>query len=63
MGDSVRAAVAQAEARLAADGRILVRKSGTEPLVRVMVEATDSALAAELAESVAAAVREEIGGT
>jgi phosphoglucosamine mutase len=59
MGESVRAAVAKAEARLAGDGRILVRKSGTESVVRVMVEATDSVLAAELAESVAAAIRQE----
>ncbi len=37
----ISAAVAAAEASLGADGRILVRPSGTEPVVRVMVEADD----------------------
>lgn len=58
MGDgSVAAAVAAAEERLAGNGRILVRASGTEPLVRVMVEAETEDLAAELADSVADVVR------
>lgn len=55
--DSVTAAVAAAEERLAGNGRILVRASGTEPLVRVMVEAETEDLAAELAESVADVIR------
>lgn len=38
---TVRAAMEAATARLGADGRILVRKSGTEPLIRIMVEAID----------------------
>ena len=53
---AVRAAVADAERELAHEGRILVRASGTEPLVRVMVEARDErrthALAAALAETI-----------
>ena len=53
---AVRAAVAQAERELAHEGRILVRASGTEPLVRVMVEARDEkrthALAAAVAETI-----------
>ncbi len=58
MGDgSVTAAVAAAEERLAGNGRILVRASGTEPLVRIMVEAETEDLAAELAESVADVIR------
>ncbi len=58
MGDgSVTAAVAAAEERLAGNGRILVRASGTEPLVRVMVEAETEDLAAELADSVADVIR------
>ena len=58
MGDgSVTAAEAAAEERLAGNGRILVRASGTEPLVRVMVEAETEDLAAELAESVADVIR------
>jgi phosphoglucosamine mutase len=43
--EAVASAVAAAEARLGADGRVLVRASGTEPLVRIMVEAPDQALA------------------
>ena len=53
----VLAAVAAAELRLGRDGRILVRPSGTEPLVRVMVEAVDSETTSEVAESVAAVIR------
>ncbi len=58
--DAVRAAVAEAQRDLGADGRVLVRASGTEPLVRVMVEAPDKVVAGELAERVAAAVRREV---
>ncbi|MFP5382991.1 MAG: phosphoglucosamine mutase [Gammaproteobacteria bacterium] len=43
------AAVADAEARLAGRGRVLLRPSGTEPVVRVMVEGEDAALVTELA--------------
>jgi phosphoglucosamine mutase len=57
--EGVRAAVAEAERRLGDGGRVLVRPSGTEPLVRVMVEATDRELAGRLAEEVAEAVRRE----
>lgn len=49
--------IAVAERTLAATGRVLVRSSGTEPLVRVMVEAADETVAATVAESLAAAVR------
>jgi phosphoglucosamine mutase len=50
-------AVAEAEARLAGAGRVLLRPSGTEPLVRVMVEASDAMVAQEVSESLAAVVR------
>ncbi len=54
--DGVRRAVAAAEAALGLEGRVLVRPSGTEPLVRVMVEAETEALASEHAERIAEAV-------
>ncbi|MDE6790599.1 MAG: phosphoglucosamine mutase, partial [Clostridia bacterium] len=55
--EDVRAAVSKVEQKLGNRGRILVRESGTEPLVRVMVEAETQAECKELAESVAAVIR------
>ncbi len=52
----VKKAIAAAETRLAKDGRLLIRKSGTEPLVRVMAEAGDSALVASAVDDVVAAL-------
>ena len=57
----VWAAVAQAEKRLGDEGRVLVRASGTEPLVRVMVEARSAPEAAGLADDIAIVVRRELG--
>jgi phosphoglucosamine mutase len=54
---AVRDAVAAVEAQLSGSGRVLLRPSGTEPLVRVMVEAATEAVAREAAERIAAAVR------
>jgi phosphoglucosamine mutase len=53
---AVLAAVADAERDLGGRGRVLLRPSGTEPLVRVMVEATEHAVAQQVAESLAAVV-------
>ncbi|MEJ2666335.1 MAG: phosphoglucosamine mutase [Deinococcales bacterium] len=53
---SVRRAVDAARVRLGDDGRINLRPSGTEPLVRVMVEAEDESLVGDVAKEVAAAV-------
>jgi phosphoglucosamine mutase len=47
----------QAEKKLANEGRVLIRASGTEPLIRVMVEARDAELARTLAEEIAAQVQ------
>jgi phosphoglucosamine mutase len=51
-------AVAAAEAELGDGGRVLVRPSGTEPAVRVMVEAAESAQAERLAGRLADAIKE-----
>jgi phosphoglucosamine mutase len=53
----VREAVARAEADLAGRGRVLLRPSGTEPVVRVMVEGEDRAHVQELADEIAAVVK------
>ncbi|MBV1849756.1 phosphoglucosamine mutase [Catellatospora tritici] len=53
----ILAAVAAAEAQLAGAGRVLLRPSGTEPLVRVMVEAASEDTAQKIAEGIAADVR------
>jgi phosphoglucosamine mutase len=55
------AAVAEAEHRLGDDGRVLLRASGTEPLVRVMVEATSETEAQAVADKLADVVRERLG--
>ena len=53
-------AVAKAEEALGEEGRILVRTSGTEPIVRVMVEAADQDTAQHFAETVAKVVEAEL---
>ncbi|MCT8587297.1 phosphoglucosamine mutase [Glaesserella parasuis] len=55
--DEVKAVAKDVEQRLAGKGRILLRKSGTEPLIRVMVECEDGALAQSCAEEIAEAVK------
>ncbi len=55
--DSVKAVSAEVEKTLAGRGRVLLRKSGTEPLIRVMVEGEDEALVTELAHKIADAVK------
>jgi phosphoglucosamine mutase len=55
-GEVVKRAVVEAEARLGREGRILLRPSGTEPVVRVMVEHEDEMVCREVCEEVAAVV-------
>jgi phosphoglucosamine mutase len=56
----VQASIAQAEADLADGGRLLIRKSGTEPLVRVMAEHEDAALMERVVDSVVDAVNDAV---
>ncbi len=58
----VIAAVAAAEARLGSDGRVNLRPSGTEPLVRVMVEGPDDATVTELVAGIIAEVEKAAAG-
>ena len=58
VADELAAEIAAAEAGLAGEGRVLVRASGTEPLVRVMVEAATDELARRTADELADVVRE-----
>ncbi|HST35400.1 MAG TPA: phosphoglucosamine mutase [Allosphingosinicella sp.] len=55
---SVQEAIKAAEARLGGKGRLVIRKSGTEPLIRVMAEGEDEALVAEVVDGICAAVLE-----
>lgn len=59
---SVQAAIADAEARLNGQGRLLIRKSGTEPLIRVMAECEDSNLLERAVDSVVDAVMDAVAG-
>jgi phosphoglucosamine mutase len=56
----VREEIAAAEAALNGTGRLLIRPSGTEPLIRVMAEGDDRALVAALAGRVAARIEQEV---
>jgi phosphoglucosamine mutase len=58
--EEIASAVREAEAELADTGRVLLRPSGTEPMVRVMVEAADQHAAESHAERLAAVVRERL---
>jgi phosphoglucosamine mutase len=55
--DSVRKRIAAAEAELEGKGRLVIRKSGTEPLIRVMAEGDDPALVERLVDDICEAVQ------
>ncbi|MBF9049550.1 phosphoglucosamine mutase [Roseobacter sp. HKCCD9010] len=57
---SVQAAIAAGEAKLNGHGRLLIRKSGTEPLIRVMAEAEDEALMVSVVDEIVGAVEAAI---
>ncbi|OOY11621.1 phosphoglucosamine mutase [Thioclava marina] len=56
---NVEKLIAATEAKLAGQGRLLIRKSGTEPLIRVMAECEDEALLIEAVDGIVAAVEAE----
>lgn len=57
---SVQGVIASAEAALIGKGRLLIRKSGTEPLIRVMAECEDEALLAQVVGGIVEAVKEAV---
>ena len=59
---SVQSVIAGAEAALTGKGRLLIRKSGTEPLIRVMAESEDQALLERAVDSVVGAVAGAVAG-
>lgn len=58
--DKVKAAIEDAKKQLGQDGRVIVRPSGTEPLLRVMVEGKDTDFIQRVADSVADVIREQL---
>ena len=62
LGPEVTAAVTRAEETLAGHGRVLVRPSGTEPTIRLMVQAADAVLAEQVIGRLAAEVRLALAG-
>ena len=58
--EKVKEVIEQVEAEMAGNGRILVRPSGTEPLVRVMAEASTEELCEAYVNRIVAVVKEEM---
>ena len=56
----MKKAIQQATATLNGEGRVIVRPSGTEPLLRVMVEGKDLALIEKLANDISEVIKEEL---
>jgi phosphoglucosamine mutase len=54
----VRQAIDDGQARLGTGGRLLIRKSGTEPVIRVMAEGRDEALVGEIVDSIVGALEQ-----
>jgi phosphoglucosamine mutase len=62
LGPEVAAAVARAREQLGGNGRVLVRPSGTEPAIRLMVQAADAGLAERVVGQLADEVRLALAG-
>lgn len=58
--DSIERAIKEAEEELGDNGRVLIRPSGTEPLVRVMVEASEESTASDIAHKLADLIKQEL---
>jgi phosphoglucosamine mutase len=58
---AIRAEIERIEARMAGEGRVLIRPSGTEPLVRVMIEGGDQDLIARMADDLAEMIAAKFG--
>ena len=58
--EEIKAVINEAEAILEGNGRIVVRASGTEPVVRIMVESSDSEKTVSIAEDTAKKLREAL---
>ena len=58
---AVKTAIREGEERLAGTGRVLIRKSGTEPLIRVMAEGADEKLVADVVEDIAREIERAAG--
>ena len=58
---AINSAVAEAEKKLAGRGRVLLRPSGTEPLIRVMAEGDDQALVEQQVQAIAKVVEQQVG--
>ena len=59
--EAIKAAIKKGEEELGSDGRILVRPSGTEPLIRVMAEGPDQAQLDTICNAIADVVKKEQG--
>ncbi len=59
--DAVKKAIHDGEVRLGDRGRLLIRESGTEPLIRVMAEGEDGALVGAVVDDIAAAIESALG--
>lgn len=57
----INQAILEAERQLAGEGRVLVRYSGTEPLLRIMIEGQDMAVVQRLADGIAEQARQQLG--
>ena len=54
---SVKKIISESEKKLGSDGRLLIRKSGTEPLIRIMVEHSDSKLIEEIVQEISSEMK------